>query len=61
MSKDETILRFDEVDFEYNPNKPILDEVSFSVRQGMKRTIMGQVNLRFSDSSLVSTNRITVR
>ncbi len=42
MSKDETILRFEEVDFEYNPNKPILDEVSFSVRQGMKLTIMGQ-------------------
>ena len=42
MSKDETILRFEKVDFEYNPNKPILDEVSFSVRQGMKLTIMGQ-------------------
>lgn len=42
MSKDETILRFEEVTFEYNPLKPILDEVSFSVRQGMKLTIMGQ-------------------
>lgn len=42
MSKEETILRFDGVSFEYNPNKPILDEVSFSVRRGMKLTIMGQ-------------------
>lgn len=42
MSKEETILRFDSVSFEYNPNKPILDEVSFSVRRGMKLTIMGQ-------------------
>lgn len=42
MSKDETILRFEEVNFEYNHNKPILDEVSFSVRRGMKLTIMGQ-------------------
>jgi ATPase subunit of ABC transporter with duplicated ATPase domains len=42
MSKDETILRFEGVTFEYNPNKPILDEVDFSVRQGMKLTIMGQ-------------------
>ncbi len=42
MSKDETILRFEEVSFEYGPLKPILDEVSFSVRRGMKLTIMGQ-------------------
>ncbi len=42
MSKDETILRFEGVTFEYNPLKPILDEVSFSVRSGMKLTIMGQ-------------------
>ncbi len=42
MSKDETILRFEGVSFEYNPNKPILDEVDFSVRRGMKLTIMGQ-------------------
>lgn len=42
MSKDETILRFEDVTFEYSPIKPILDEVSFSVRRGMKLTIMGQ-------------------
>ncbi len=42
MSKNETIIRFDEISFEYNTNKPILDEVSFGVRKGSKITIMGQ-------------------
>jgi len=42
MSHGEVILRFENVSFEHNPNKPILDEVSFSVRRGMKVTIMGQ-------------------
>ena len=39
---EEVILRFDEVTFEYLHKKPILDEVSFSVRQGSKLTLMGQ-------------------
>ena len=38
----EVILGFDSVTFEYGPHKPILDEVSFSVRQGTKITLMGQ-------------------
>jgi ATP-binding cassette subfamily F protein 3 len=38
----EVILRFDEVTFEYVYKKPILDEVSFSVRTGSKITLMGQ-------------------
>lgn len=38
----DTVLRFDEVSFEYGHNKPILDEVDFSVRKGSKVTIMGQ-------------------
>lgn len=42
MSKDEVILRFEDVSFQYEPNKPILDEVSFSVRKNSKITIMGQ-------------------
>ncbi len=42
MAKDETIIRFEEVTFEYEQNKPILDEVSFSVRRNSKITIMGQ-------------------
>lgn len=41
MSK-EIILSFDEVSFEFGHNKPILEEVSFSVRNGMKVTLMGQ-------------------
>lgn len=42
MSREEVILRFDEVSFEYGHNKPILKEVDFSVRKGAKITIMGQ-------------------
>lgn len=42
MSKDEIIVRFDEVSFEHGHNKPILDEVSFSIRRGAKLTLMGQ-------------------
>lgn len=38
----ETIIRFEDVSFEFGHNKPILDEVSFSVRRGSKFTIMGQ-------------------
>jgi ATPase subunit of ABC transporter with duplicated ATPase domains len=38
----DTVISFDEVSFEYGHNKPILDEVSFSVRRGMKVTLMGQ-------------------
>lgn len=38
----DTLLSFDEVSFEFGHNKPILDEVSFSVRRGMKVTLMGQ-------------------
>lgn len=42
MAKDEIIVRFDEVSFEHNANKPILHEVSFSIRRGLKITLMGQ-------------------
>ena len=42
MSKDEVIIRFEDVSFEYGQNKPILEEVNFSVRKGSKITIMGQ-------------------
>jgi ATP-binding cassette subfamily F protein 3 len=42
MAKNETILRFEDVSFEYNTNKPILEEVSFSLRSESKITIMGQ-------------------
>ncbi|MBI1754871.1 ABC-F family ATP-binding cassette domain-containing protein, partial [Candidatus Azambacteria bacterium] len=42
MSRDEIVIRFDEVSFEYGHTKPILHEVSFSVRGGMKIALMGQ-------------------
>lgn len=42
MASTDVVLRFDEVSFEYGHNKPILDEVDFSVRRGSKITIMGQ-------------------
>ena len=41
MSQGEVILRFDKVIFSHG-SKPILDEVSFSVRKGLKVTLMGQ-------------------
>ncbi|MES2135076.1 MAG: ABC-F family ATP-binding cassette domain-containing protein [Patescibacteria group bacterium] len=42
MAQDETILRFEDVSHEFSAKKPILDEVSFSVRRGKKITLMGQ-------------------
>ncbi|OHA62767.1 MAG: hypothetical protein A2748_00010 [Candidatus Wildermuthbacteria bacterium RIFCSPHIGHO2_01_FULL_45_20] len=42
MAQGEVILRFDDVTFEYGPKKPILNEVSFTVRRGAKITLMGQ-------------------
>ncbi|OGH88138.1 MAG: hypothetical protein A3J93_00135 [Candidatus Magasanikbacteria bacterium RIFOXYC2_FULL_42_28] len=42
MPNDDVILRFDNVIFEYEERKPVLDEVSFGVRRGSKITLMGQ-------------------
>ncbi len=42
MAKDETIINFDTVSFNFGIKKPILNEVSFTVRRGSKITIMGQ-------------------
>ncbi|MFA6306482.1 MAG: ATP-binding cassette domain-containing protein [Patescibacteria group bacterium] len=39
---EEVILRFDEVNFEYEHDKPILDGAGFSVRKSAKITLMGQ-------------------
>ena len=41
MASTETVIRFDKVQFEFGL-KTILEEVSFSVREGMKMTVMGQ-------------------
>ena len=38
----DTIIRFEDVSFEYGQNKSILDEASFTVRKGTKITLMGQ-------------------
>jgi ATP-binding cassette subfamily F protein 3 len=42
MTNREVVIRFEKVSFEYGHNKPIFDSVDFSIRKGMKVTIMGQ-------------------
>src|SRR5688572_26834035 len=42
MAADDIVIRFEGVSFEHGPKKPILNEVSFSVRRGKKITLMGQ-------------------
>jgi ATP-binding cassette subfamily F protein 3 len=42
MSYNETIISFDKVSFQFDHDKPLLDEVNFSVRRGTKITFMGQ-------------------
>lgn len=42
MSRDEVILRFEAVSFEYGHHVPILNEADFSLRTGWKVALMGQ-------------------
>ena len=42
MAKEESVIRFEGVSFEYGHNKPILEEVDFALRRGMKMAVMGQ-------------------
>lgn len=42
MASNNTIISFNEVSFEYDHARPLLDEVNFSIRRGSKFTIMGQ-------------------
>jgi len=42
MSGNGTIVRFEDVSYEYGARKPILDSVSFTLREGSKTTLMGQ-------------------
>ena len=42
MPGEKTVVRFENVSFEYGHAKPILEEVNFSVREGSKITLMGQ-------------------
>lgn len=39
---EKVILKFDDVTFEYESKRPLLEEANFSVRQGSKITLMGQ-------------------
>ncbi|MBI3251489.1 MAG: ABC-F family ATP-binding cassette domain-containing protein, partial [Candidatus Andersenbacteria bacterium] len=42
MPSDSVILRFSDVSFAHSTHKPLLEEVSFSVRVGSRITLMGQ-------------------
>jgi ATP-binding cassette subfamily F protein 3 len=42
MAREDSLVRFEGVSFEFGHNKPILTDVHFSVREGMKVAIMGQ-------------------
>jgi len=42
MANDTVVLRMSEATFDYGETKPILDEASFSVRNGSKIALMGQ-------------------
>jgi len=42
MSNNNSILKFDEVTFNFGPNNPIMTGASFSLRRGAKITLMGQ-------------------
>lgn len=42
MSREESVIRFEHVSFEYGHLKPLLEEVNFTLRKGSKMAIMGQ-------------------
>ncbi|MDP2665071.1 MAG: ABC-F family ATP-binding cassette domain-containing protein [bacterium] len=42
MAKEESVIRFEKVSFGYGHNKPIIEEVDFPIRRGMKMAVMGQ-------------------
>jgi ATPase subunit of ABC transporter with duplicated ATPase domains len=42
MAREESVMRFEGVSFEYGHNKPILEEVDFPIRKGVKMAVMGQ-------------------
>jgi len=42
MGREEALVRFEDVSFEYGHTKPILNEANFAIRRGMKLAIMGQ-------------------
>ncbi len=42
MAREEAVIRFEDVSFSHGHNHPILEEVNFALRKGMKVTLMGQ-------------------
>jgi len=42
MAREESVIRFEKVSFQYGHNKLILEEVGFPIRRGMKMAVMGQ-------------------
>jgi len=69
----DAVLRFEQVSFNYGHNHPILDAVDFSVRRGMKMTVMGQNgagkstifkliegSLKPEDGKLVTAPKLTI-
>ncbi len=42
MGREESVIRFENVSFQYGHNKPILEGVDFPIRRGMKMAVMGQ-------------------
>ena len=42
MAREESVIRFEKASFEYSYTKPVLEQVNFSVRRGMKLAVMGQ-------------------
>lgn len=42
MAREDSVVSFVDVTFEYDHDRPILDEANFSIRRGNKITVMGQ-------------------
>ncbi len=58
MSHGNVILRFENVSYHYHEDKPILEEVNFSIRDNAKITIMGQNGAGKSTIFKLITNTI---
>jgi len=60
MSMNETIIRFNNVSFDFGYNREILEEVSFAVRRGMKIALMGQNGAGKSTIFKIMTKKLEV-
>ena len=61
MDHGDVIVRFNEVNFHYVENKPVLEAASFSVRENAKITIMGQNGAGKSTIFKLITGELTPR